>query len=481
MSPTVLVVEDEELLRLCLCAHLERRGYATRAAADGEQALAIVRETPPDVVVMDIEMPHMDGLMALRHMRAEVPDLPVILVTAHARLDGALKASRMGARAFLTKPFDLAEAAEAVARVLSEDRGRRRPELRVAEPGTFAALVGETDAVRDIRAVLGRIAVAEPPTVLLEGEAGTGKSLVAELIHRSGEQRNESFLEIDCAALPERVLETEIFGQWHGRDARRGAIEAVGAGTVVLDNVTAMPQALQSRLVRALEARSFRRDSGMVDIPLRCTILATTRKSLRAEVRAGRFREDLFYRLGLVTVSLPPLRDRATDVPLLVEMFLGRLNRDMRREVRGVTAGAMAMLQHHGWPGNVRELRSVLERSLVLFNGQSLGVADLPPELRDVEDAATENFPVELPDSGVDLAAMERGLVLQALGRARWNERAAAAMLGLSLDELVARMVRHEIPRPDEPARPTARTASVIPIGDREPRTAAAGFRPFRS
>ena len=201
----------------------------------------------------------------------------------------------------------------------------------------------------------------------------------------------------------------------------------------------------------------------------------------RAEVRAGRFREDLFYRLGLVTVSLPPLRERAADVALLVELFLGRLNRDMRREVRGITAGAMAMLQHHTWPGNVRELRSVLERSLVLFNGQSLAVSDLPPELRDVEGAATESFPVELPDSGVDLAAMERGLVLQALGRARWNERSAAAMLGLSLDELVARMVRHDIPRPEESARTTSRSASVIPMGEREPRSAAGGFRPFRS
>ena len=482
-SPTVLVIVDEELLRLCLCAHLERRGYATRSTPDGEAALALVETVRPDVVLLDLEQPRMDAFAALRSLRTALPDIPFILITPHARLEGAMKATRLGARAFLTKPFDLAEAAAAVARVLSEGKVARHPESRAAEPSHFAALIGDTEPMRDLRALLGRVAVADPPTLLIEGESGTGKSLAAECLHRAGTLRDGAFVEIDCASLPEHLLEADLFGQWHGRDARRGAIEAAGHGTLVLDNVAHLPLALQGRLLRALERRAFRRDAGVVDIPVHCTVIATSRVSLRGEVRGGRFREDLYYRLGLVTLTLPPLRERLADLPLLTDIFLARLSRDMRRDARSVAPAALAVLQRHAWPGNVRELRSVLERALILQVGVTLQAADLPPEVRGLDEPEAPSHTshsVALPESGVDLGAMERGLVLQALGRARWDTHAASAMLGLSVDELVARMVRYELTRPVEDdlraadlARHEGRGASVIALGDGRARRAS--------
>jgi DNA-binding NtrC family response regulator len=455
MADTVLVVEDEELLRLCLCAHLERRGFATRGAANGHDALEAVRERRPDLVLMDTDMPMMDGLATMRLLREEHPTLPVVLMTAHARLDDAMKASRLGARALLTKPFALQDASDAAERVLREDRARHRPDLTNAPHDELRALVGETSAMRLVRETLARVAIADPPTLLVEGEPGTGKSLVAELVHQGGPRRDSPFVEVDCSAMSERDLEAALFGEWHGVDARRGAFENASNGVLVLDEVTHLSWALQARLLRTLETRRFRRDAGVVDVPLTCTVVATSRRNVRNEVRAGRFREDLYYRLSLVQIGLPALRERKDDLGLLVDAIVASLGKELHREVRALHPNALRALQEHAWPGNVRELRAVLERTLVLFGGSVVTLADLPPEVRVPLGVEDEAHPVELPQGGMDLGAMERGLVVQALTRARWSEPRAAQLLGIPVQELSERMARHGVERPP---------ASVIPI-----------------
>ncbi len=466
MPDTVLVAEDEELLRLCLCAHLERRGYATRGVANGQDALEAVRERRPDLVLMDTDMPLLDGLGAMRVLRDEFPTLPVVLLTAHTHLEGALRASRMGARALLAKPFALQDASDAVERVLREERARARPELQHPPAHAFRELVGDSPALVHLRETLARVAIADPPTLLVQGEAGTGKSLVAELVHREGPRRAAPYVEVDCGALGERELEAALFGEWHGVDARRGALESAGEGVLVLDDVTSMPFALQSRLLRTLETRRFRREAGVVDVPLGCAVVATSRKDVRTEARAGRFREDLYYRLALVTLSLPPLRERSEDLPALAQALVARLGTDLRRQTQGLDTDALAALQAHPWPGNVRELRSVLERTLVLFGGTLVTLADLPPELRAPLD---EDAGYELPREGMDLGAMERSLLVQALTRARWSEPRAAELLGVPVEELRQRMERQGVSRP---------SAAVIPL---EREWLAAGYGRGRS
>ncbi len=462
MSDTVLVVDDEELFRLCLCAHLERSGYRTVAAGNGEEALARIPECKPDILLMDVEMPQMDGLSALREIRKLHPRLPVVLVTGHGRVEAAIKAARMGARAFLTKPFDLREATQTVERILTEDRARRTGPSTRAEPGAFDGLVGRSVAAQTARAALARAAIADPPTLLVEGPVGTGKSLAAALFHRAGPRKDGPFVELDCSTLRDDTLEDTLFGRWANDSARRGALEMAAGGTLVLDDVSALSHRAQSLLLHALERRAFRRVGGIVDVPITCTVVATSRRSLRAEARAERFREGLYYRLALVTVALPALASRTEDLETLVPHLIQHTARELSRPARGVSPATLSMLANHPWSGNVRELRSVLERAVLMNTGGLIEPSDLPADVRGEETEAEEVCPFDLPAGGVTMAAVERGLVVQALARTRGNERAAAALLGLSPAALRERMLRNGVRPQDAAKRPAG--ADVIAI-----------------
>ncbi len=443
MPDTVLVVDDEELFRLCLCAHLEKSGYRVLSAPDGEKALALVNDHRPDIVLMDIEMPRIDGLTALRRLRRAHPRVPVILCTAHGRVEAAIKAARLGARAFLTKPFDLREASQTVAKVLAESRATRDGPPGVA--GAFDGLIGNSAPMQRVRALLEKARAAGPATVLVEGPAGSGKSLVAELWHRASSHKDGPLVTFDANGLSEDDVELSLFGHWSAEGARRGVFERAEGGTLVLDEVTHLSPRAQNALLRALDTRNFRRVGGLVDIPIRCTVIATSRRSVRSEAHSGRFNEALYYRLALVVVPLPPLADRRDDVPQLAEALVQRAASEHGRDVRGIGPAAMQMLTQHSWAGNVAELRASLERSVVLSAGGVLEVNDLQAEVRAPAEADARDCPFDLPERGVPLAVVERGLVLQALGRCRGNERAAANLLGLSLQALRERMARHGI------------------------------------
>ena len=439
MPDTVLVCDDEELIRWSLAEHLGSEGYGTITATNGKECLDAVREHAPAVVLMDIKMPIMDGLTALRTLRETDPDLPVIMITAHGGVESAIEATRLGAKGYLQKPFDLREAGLAVRRALTEQRLAREVHyLRARERSGYAEIIGGSPAMQRLFETLRRIERIDAPTVLIQGESGTGKDLVARAIHARGPRRSAPFMEIDCTALPEQLMESELFGHERGaftdaRSTKRGLFEVASGGVIFLDEIGELPLGMQAKLLRALENRKFRRVGGIAEIQLDSAVVAATNRSLRDEVKAGRFREDLFFRLHVVPIEVPALRERREDLPLLVQHFIERLNKTFSRSITGTSARAMELLQNYRWPGNVRELRNVMERTVILMADDVIQPSDLPSELRQATGAGSGGTcPFVLPEEGCDLDAVERGLLEQAMTRTGGNQSAAARLLGIT-------------------------------------------------
>jgi two-component system response regulator AtoC len=445
----ILVVDDEELIRWSLATHLEAAGHAVVQATHGAEALEIIAREAPDAVLLDLKMPVLDGMSTLRRIREDDPDLPVVVLTAHGGIESAIAATRLNA-SYLSKPFDLREVSLVLERALAADRLRRELAYhRNRRGGGYDAIVGEAPTMLALFDTLGRLEGVDPPTVLIHGESGTGKDLVARAIHARGPRRERPFTEIDCTALPEALMESELFGHEKGaftdaRATKRGLFEVAAGGVVFLDEIGELPLGVQSKLLRVLENRKFRRVGGIADIPFTAAVIAATNRNLREEVKAGRFREDLYYRLNVVPIGVPPLRDRREDIPLLVRAFVERAAASFGRTVRHVDAAAMARLRAYDWPGNVRELRNVVERAVVLLRGDTVGEVDLPPEIVG-RPAADASGPFILPEGGVELETVERSLLEQALVRAGGNQSAAARLLGLSRYALRYRMEKFGI------------------------------------
>ena len=438
MSELILVCDDDDLSRWALCRHFESRGHRTLGAQNGKQGLDIIREHAPTVIFMDLSMPVMDGLTALRRIREDDADVPVIMITAHGGLQSAMEATRLGCSAYLSKPFDLREADVAVERAVADSKHKKEVfQLRTRERHSYADIIGAAPSMHRLFDTLQRLEHIDAPTVLVQGESGTGKDLVARAIHSRGPRSAAPFMEIDCTSLPEQLMESELFGHERGaftdaRATKRGLFEVAANGMIFLDEIGELPLGMQSKLLRALENRKFRRVGGLTDIPLHACVIAATNRTLRDEVQAGRFREDLFFRLHVVPISVPALRERKEDIPLLVQHFVERLNKTFSRQVHGAGAKAMEMLTAYRWPGNVRELRNVLERTVIMLAGDVIQPSDLPVELRYAQAANEGGCPFILPDSGIDLEAVEKGLLQQALQRTNGNQSAAARLLGIT-------------------------------------------------
>jgi DNA-binding NtrC family response regulator len=457
---TLLVCDDEELIRWSLSTHLEQEGYRVLTAADGQECVDQVTKHAPALVLLDLKMPVKDGLAALRELRATGQQMPVIVLTAHGGVDSAIEATRLGAVAYLSKPFDVREVSLAVEKALADERLRHEVHyLRRREKAGYGEFIGAAQSLRPVFDVLARLETVDPPTVLLLGESGTGKDVLARAIHSRGPRREHPFVAIDCGALTETLIESELFGHDRGaftdaKQTKRGLFEIAERGVVFLDEIGELPIGTQSKLLRALEDRTFKRVGGVTRFPMNVGIIAATNRNLREEVEQGRFREDLFYRLDVVPIRIPPLRERANDIPLLVEYFLERFSRAFGRTLRGLDGEAMALLQRYRWPGNVRELRNVIERITLLCPDEIVRTEHLPPEVRfSGAAAAVEGCPFVLPEEGVDLEAVERGLLMQALARTSGNQSAAARLLGISRYALRYRMEKFQLaeaqPRPN--------------------------------
>ena len=437
-TASLLVVDDEELIRSALRERLEGAGHHVLEAGSGKQALGSLEGV--DLVLLDYKLPDADGLELLKQMRRADPDILVILMTAYASVERAVEAMKQGAHDYVQKPFDLDEVQFLVERALETTRLRREVrELRArqSEPYAFDRIVGDSPVVQELRTMLAKIAGSPASTVLLTGESGTGKDLGARCIHYNSGRAGGPFMHITCSAVPEALLESELFGHERGaftdaRQQRKGLLELADKGTVYLDEIGEMTAALQAKLLRFLEEKTFKRVGGTADIRVDVRVIGATNRDLEKAVAENHFREDLYYRLRVLPVRLPPLRERRGDVALLSKFFLDGFNREFRKRVKGFSAEAAALLDSYGWPGNVRELRNALERAVLLSDGETLG-----PDAFDMLRApSTVTAGFRLPAEGVDFSALERDLVVQALERAAGQQTRAAELLGMSRDQI---------------------------------------------
>jgi two-component system response regulator AtoC len=453
----VLIVDDEPNLRKILSAQLTRDGYDVLTAEDGEQGLALLGEHHIDLVITDLKMPKVDGMTLLKRALVEEPDLPVVLITAHGTIDTAVEALKSGAFDFVTKPFDKDEVRQIVAKALKtrELRGADATSTPTAQAARFG-IIGSSPTITELYSVLERVADT-PTTVLITGESGTGKELVARALHEHSSRKGKPFIKVNCAAIPKELIESELFGYERGAftgavTSKPGRFELANGGTLFLDEIGEIPTEMQVKLLRALQESEFERVGGIKTIRVDVRLVAATNRDLKKLIVAGSFREDLFYRLNVVPIHLPALRERTSDIPLLVEHFLVRFNERLRKKVEGVEPEATEQLVEYPWPGNIRELENVVERAVLFCDTQKLRAADLPPEIRGIPAMANVHVPeadlqAALAGEGglkehvkVAMSRLEKELLGRALQQTSGNVTHAARLLKISRKGLQLKM-----------------------------------------
>lgn len=448
----VLVVDDEENLRLVLRTFLRRQGYEVETAENGEEALPMIDGFGPDFVVTDVRMPRMGGMDLLSALRAKGSDATVIVMSAYGSHELALSAIQAGAYDYVSKPFKPEEVLLVLKK--AEEREALRRENRalreeIAKGARFEGILAKSPQMEDIFRTIAKVSQFKT-TVLVMGESGVGKELVARALHTRGPRAGAPFVAINCGAIPEALLESELFGHRKGAftDAhqdRRGLFEEATGGTLFLDEIGELPLGLQVKLLRVLEDEKIRRLGDSKDIQVDVRIIAATHRDLAAEVKAGRFREDLFYRLNVLSVLVPPLRDRKEDIPILIDHFIARNNARLGTDIRGVNGEARRLLYEYAWPGNIRELENTVERAMVLAEGDQLTAVDLPERIRDVRD------PVKLQLASGELSVkkttryIEEVLIRRALGKTKGNRTRAAELLEISHRALLYKIKDYRI------------------------------------
>jgi DNA-binding NtrC family response regulator len=452
-NATVLVVDDEPLIRWSLVNRLKEEGYRTVEAGTAGEAVAHHRDGV-DLILLDFALPDANGLEVLKQVKETDPDTLVIMLTANTDVGTAVTAMKQGAFHYANKPFDLDEIMLLVDKALETTQLRREVRTlraRQAQPYGPGSIVGRSEPITTVRNLLNKIAVSPASTVLLTGESGTGKDLAAKVIHYSSSRGSKPFMNITCSALPETLLESELFGHERGAFTgadrqKRGLIESAEGGTVFLDEIGEMVPLLQSKLLRFLEEKAFKRVGGSSDIRVDVRVIAATNRSLEEEVKKGHFREDLYYRLNVMAIPLPPLRDRRDDIPLLINHYIDAFNTEFRKKIRGVSPTALTALTAYAWPGNVRELRNAVERAMLLAETIELNETHFP--VLSASHGGELSTGINLPAGGINLEGLERSLVVQALERAGWNQTKAATLLGLNRDQIRYRIEKFELEKP---------------------------------
>jgi two-component system NtrC family response regulator len=446
-SVSILVVEDEQAQRKLIVEILERAGHELRAAADVDQALEAIRDEVPDLILCDWRMPGRDGGELLKEVRQRGLGSGFIVMTAYGSIAHAVEAIRIGADDYLGKPFEREALLLAVHRVIRThrlERENRRLREVVGDENRFGRLIGGTPVMQRLYRTIEKVAATDA-TVLIVGESGTGKELVARTLHRTSRRGDAAFVAVNCAAIPETLIESELFGHEKGaftgaHRRREGKFEEANGGTLLLDEIASMPLPLQATLLRVLQERRFTRLGGSGETEVDVRVVAASNRDLPQLVAEGRFREDLYYRLNVVPIEIPPLRDRRDDVPLLANAFLEQAAARHGREVGALPPNVIRCLMDYGWPGNVRELANAVERLVLLAEDEGLDINDLPPALRGDAD---RNGPIRLPSEGLDWDAMEESLLRQALDRSAGNRAAAARLLGLTYKAFLYRLEKH--------------------------------------
>ncbi len=466
---TILIVDDDKSIRYSLKRMMEEK-YFILTAQNGEEALDRVKQSPPDLIIMDIKMPGRNGIDVLKEIRSIDPKSLVIIMTAYGTTETAIEAMKYGAFDYILKPFPIPQMKGLVEKALALRKVMKEEVIYAplaATEGEEERIVGSSPKMQEIYKIVGQIAPSDV-TVLLRGESGTGKELFARAIYQHSARSNLPFLPVNCAAIPDTLLESELFGHekgsFTGATSRRiGKLEQCQGGTIFLDEIGDMSLSTQAKLLRVLQEKSFERLGGMETIKVDIRLIVATNKNLEEAISTGKFREDLYYRLNVVSITIPPLRERKEDLPDLVSYFLKKFNRELKRGTVGITPAAMGKITSYGWPGNVRQLENVLKRAMVLCQGEWILEDQLLFEkgwekreadeelskknVEDLLDALFEELSSPLassPDSDM-ISSLERGLILRALQRTKGNQVQAALLLGINRSTLRSKMERYHI------------------------------------
>ena len=453
----ILVVDDEQSLREVLSIMLKRTGYAVTSVADGEEAIELLNKDIFDLVITDLRMPKIDGMEVLKAAKSASPETVVLIITAFASADSAVEAMKQGAYDYLTKPFQVDEVQLIIRNALEKRRLTTENILlkrEMASQSSFSQLVGQSDAMQKVFDVVRKVADSKS-NVLICGESGTGKELVARAIHYNSSRNALPFVAVNCSAVPETLLESELFGHMKGSftgaiSNKAGLFEVANGGTVFLDEIGDTTPTIQVKLLRVIQEREFRRVGGNQDVKVDVRIVAATNKDLEKAVADGSFREDLYYRLDVIPIRLPPLRMRSGDIPLLVNHFLERFSRESGRPLPVLSSEAMCVLLGHEWRGNVRELENLIERVVAFSVGGTVTDTDVQGWLhRSVSAQPQQGVPLELTDDGVDLEGLvngiEKDLLLKALERSKWVKKKAARLLRLNTRSFRYRLEKYAI------------------------------------
>jgi len=445
VNPTILIVDDEPGVRTALSGVLRDEGYTVDAVSSGEECLERLTRAPVDLIVLDVWLPGMDGLATLGRLRERQVDAQVVLISGHGNIESAVRAIKRGAFDFVEKPLSLEKTVLVIRNALHQRRLEAENRALRARVDRTQTMVGESYAMRQLRE---QVAMAAPTNgrVLIYGENGTGKELVARTIHALSRRRGSSFIEVNCAAIPEELIESELFGHVRGAFTgavadRRGKFEVADGGTIFLDEIGDMSLKTQAKVLRVLQEQTMEAVGGTAHIKVDARVLAATNKDLQAEIRAGRFREDLYFRLNVIPIFVPPLRDRQEDIALLADHFMAEFAREYGRRLKSFESGARSLLRHYPWPGNVRELRNVIERLMIMVPGDVISPSDLS-----FLDPSGLTRPAIADPAGIRLKLheardqFERDLILRTLAEQQGNMSRTADVLGVERSNLYRKM-----------------------------------------
>ncbi|MCB9853581.1 MAG: sigma-54-dependent Fis family transcriptional regulator [Phycisphaerales bacterium] len=447
-KPRILIIEDEKLIRWSLRQRFEEEGHFVDEAETGPLGLEKIESTVFDLVMLDNKLPGMSGLDVLRAVRAVDEDIVILMMTAYSNVEDAVEAMRLGAFDYVSKPFKMDALMLTVGKALETTRLKREVRdfrAQMKRQFGFDRILGQCASMKQLFDMIRDVAESGASTIFLRGESGTGKDLVAKAIHYNSDRANRPFMNITCTALSESLLESELFGHERGaftdaRQQKKGLFELADHGTVFLDEVGDMPPKLQAKLLRFLEEKTFRRVGGVKDIQVDVRIVAATNRDIEAFVAAGDFREDLYYRLNIIPISLPPLRERGDDIRIIAEFYVDQYATEFRRGPRHISEEAQRKLMSHYWPGNVRELRNTIERAVLFCKNDTIDADDLVIGARAPTNAALSTH---IPPEGVSIQDIEESLVRRALEQTDNNQTKAAKLLHLSRDQLRYRMERY--------------------------------------
>jgi DNA-binding NtrC family response regulator len=466
LKPVILLVDDEDTIRLFLEKTLREEGYEALTAATGEEALEIAINELPDLMLLDLKLPDINGIEVLRRIKEEIPEVCVIMLTAFGDIETAVSAMKKGAFDFVSKPVNLEQLLMTVQKGLESQKLTRelfqlRRRVKLDLDANF--IPGESQQMKEIYEVVKRVAVSDTTTVLIQGESGTGKEMIATMIHKYSPRRDKPFLEINCASLPEELLESELFGHEKGaftdaKSQKIGLLELANKGTLFLDEIGEMSLTIQVKLLRVLERMTFRRVGGTKDIKVSVRIISATNRDLKTAVQDKGFREDLYYRLKVIPIHIPPLRERKEDIYLLLRHFINQYNKQFNKEFMEIADDAYEAILEYPWPGNIRELKNMIERIVLLEDDETLKLGHLPPSVKEGSISLSEPsivrrleaaFSRPLPADGVPFEELmrktEREFIIKAMKESGSNQSKAARMLKLNRDKLRYRLKNFDL------------------------------------